>query len=120
MANGEKLINHGSVVAMGFTGETTNKNFIYLISANQYYLPSVCVSSSLTAANLQDAGVAVANWATMANGTFGQLWGFWTYKAAEAGAVKIGVQDVDNIIIVGSLLNVGTAFVLGIAAAADK
>lgn len=118
MANGEKLINHGSVVAMGFTGETTNKNFIYLISANQYYLPSVCVSASLTEATL--ATVTVANWATMANGTFGQLWGFWTYKAAEAGAVKIGVQDVDNIIIVGSLLNVGTAFVLGIAAAADK
>lgn len=118
MANGEKLINHGSVVAMGFTGETTNKNFIYLISANQYYLPSVCVSASLTEATL--ATVTVANWATMANGTFGQLWGFWTYKAAEAGAVKIGVQDVDNIIIVGSLLNVGTAFVLGLAAGVDK
>jgi hypothetical protein len=31
--------------------------------------------------------------------------------------VKIGTQDIDNIIIVGSLLNVGTAFVLPIAAA---
>lgn len=30
--------------------------------------------------------------------------------------MKIGTQDIDNIIIVGSLLNVGTAFVLPIAA----
>jgi len=65
----EKLINHGSVVAMGFTGEAVNKNFIYLVSANQYYLESFCVSSSLADANL--AVVTIENWAAMAAGTYG-------------------------------------------------
>lgn len=31
--------------------------------------------------------------------------------------MKIGVQDIDNIILVGSLLNVGTAFILAVTAA---
>jgi hypothetical protein len=34
--------------------------------------------------------------------------------------VKIGTQDIDNIIIVGSLLNVGTAFVLPMAATSTQ
>lgn len=65
----EKLINHGSVVAMGFTGETTNKNFIYLVTANQYYLESFLVSSSLTDNNLADN--TIEDFAAMAAGTYG-------------------------------------------------
>lgn len=65
----EKLINHGSVVAMGFTGETNNKNFIYLVTANQYYLESFLVSSSLTDNNLADN--TIEDFAAMASTSYG-------------------------------------------------
>lgn len=42
---------------MGFTGEGTNKNFIYLITASQYYGVSFLVSSSLATADL--SGVTI-------------------------------------------------------------
>lgn len=67
--NNEKFINHGSVAAMGFTGETTNSNFIYLVTANQYYSVSILIATSLKNADL--SGITVEESAAMANGTFG-------------------------------------------------
>jgi len=108
LTGAQKNTSVGSVCAITSTGEGTNKNTMFLVTANQYFTESTGVSISEAEA---DASAATyTTWVQMANGTYGQLWGFYHFLKNEAGSVKIGLQSPDRIIFVGALLGVGTAF----------
>lgn len=72
----------------------------YLLTSSEYYYKSILLSMQKDSADFAPIqGLAAA---TLANATYGAVWNFWPFKAAEVTAgTKISAQDPDTVILVG-------------------
>ena len=76
------------------------KEAYYLLTSSEYYYKSILLSMQKDSADFAPIqGLAAA---TLANATYGAVWNFWPFKAAEVTATtKISAQDPDTVILVG-------------------
>lgn len=76
------------------------KEAYYLLTSSEYYYKSILLSVVKDGSEFAPIqGLAAA---TLANATYGAVWNFWPFKAAEVTATtKISAQDPDTVILVG-------------------
>jgi hypothetical protein len=76
------------------------KEAYYLLTSSEYYYKSILLS--VVKDGSEFAPIQGLPAATLANATYGAVWNFWPFKAAEVTAgTKISAQDPDTVILVG-------------------
>jgi len=101
--NAALAVNQGSPVACWMDNQGGKEAF-WLVSSAEFFQNSAFFAAAISAA------VSGTEGAAMDKATYGQLWGFWPFKAADSTSTTIGAIEPDNVIFVGEKAGKGNAF----------